>query len=88
MAQHVDEAEFMLDPAKWHRHAEDEPVVITVKDQPKLYLMSKEVFDSLYKGSRRTMKVGELDERAKKALREAEVPAEFDYLEALMEEEP
>jgi len=85
--QEICEEEFNLDPQKWQKLALDEPVVITDKGQPKLYLLSKPVFDSLYKGSRRHLHVSELSEEAKKAFLEAEVPAEYENLNSLMDEE-
>ena len=43
----IDKEEFNLDLHKWQELALDEPVIITDKGHPKLYLLSKPVFDSL-----------------------------------------
>jgi PHD/YefM family antitoxin component YafN of YafNO toxin-antitoxin module len=83
----VDEDEFNLDPAQWQAAALDEPLVITGKGRPKLYLLSKQVFDSLYAGSRRAVKASELDERTKKILRAAKMSPAHDHLDAELEED-
>jgi len=85
--QQISEEEFNLEPEKWQKTAQDEPVVIAENGVPKLYLLSKEVFDSLYAGSRRALHVSELDERVKEMMRNAEVSPEYDYLNALLLED-
>ncbi|MBI1216806.1 MAG: hypothetical protein GC185_13450 [Alphaproteobacteria bacterium] len=85
--QEVDEEEFRLDPGAWHAAAEEEPVVVLRKGVPVLYLMPKDVFDSLYKGSRQALPVSGLDDHAGKALCKAAVSPEHDHLNALLEEE-
>jgi len=79
--------DFNSAPQKWQETALDEPVVIAEKGVPKLYLLSREVFDSLYRGSRDAVAIADLDERAKKMLLEAEVSPEHDHLNALLEDE-
>lgn len=81
------EEEFCLSPEEWLKTALGEPVIITDKGQPKLYVLSKAVVDSLYKGSRKACKVWDLDEEGKKALLEAEVSPEHDHLNALLKED-
>lgn len=85
--QKITEDEFNRDLGHWQQEALEEPVVIMKDGVPVLYLLSAPVFDSLRVGSRRAVAVSDLDERGKKALREAQVAPEHDHLNALLEED-
>ena len=87
MVKKICEDEFNLDPEKWQKHALDEPIIITEKDVPKLYLLSKPVFDSLYKDSRQHFYTWELSEEEKKEIRETDMSPEHDHLNALLKED-
>ncbi|MBW7909784.1 MAG: type II toxin-antitoxin system prevent-host-death family antitoxin [Alphaproteobacteria bacterium] len=87
MTMEICEDEFNLDPVKWQAHALSEPVVITDKGQPKLYLLSKAVVDSLRHGARQSCRVEDLDAEGRRALQEAEMSPEHDHLDALLKDD-
>lgn len=87
MTIEICEEEFNLDPRKWQEHALGEPVMITDKGRPKLYLLSKEAFDSLRHGARQSCRIEDLDEEGRKALLESEMSPEHDHLDALLKDD-
>ncbi|TVQ82917.1 MAG: type II toxin-antitoxin system Phd/YefM family antitoxin [Micavibrio sp.] len=85
--QTISMEEFNRDPQYWQEQAEQEPVVIIKEGEPKLYLLSAAVFESLSQGARQALSISELDSAARKDLQEAEMSPEHDHLNALMTED-
>jgi hypothetical protein len=85
--QEIDEETFQADPQKWQQEAQREPVIVMSGGLPVLYLLSKPVFDSLYTGTRRAVSLSELEADEKQALLAAEMSAEHDHLDALLEDD-
>ena len=83
----IDVAEFNRVPKEWQERALDESIGITEKGTAKLYLISRPVFKSIYKGSREACYAWELSAEEKKAIAESEMSPEHDYLDALLEED-
>jgi prevent-host-death family protein len=83
----ISKEEFLLSPEEWLKRVLDEPVVITDKGQPKVYMISRAVFESLYKGSRKALYASELSAEERKAILQSEMSSKHDHLNALMKED-
>jgi prevent-host-death family protein len=78
----ISSTEFQNNVGRYQDAALTEPVIITKNGREKNVLISAAMFEVLMKG-RVALHAEELDGEALKAIAEAEVPAQFAYLDAL-----
>lgn len=78
----VTSSEFKQSVGRFQDAALFEPVIITKHDRPHTVLLSAAMFEVLTKG-RVARSIEELDEEVLRGIAEAQVPAQFDYLNKL-----
>lgn len=85
----ITEKDFQSNFEEYRNTALIEPVRITSEDESQLVLISNQFYDQLlrlYRKEQRAFDVSELSEEDVKAITEAKMPAELDYLNEEMED--
>ncbi len=80
----VSSTEFQQNVGRFQDAAMQAPITITKHGRDQLVLMSNDLFRALLKG-RIARRIEDLDEATIAAIAAAEVPAEFNHLDKLME---
>jgi PHD/YefM family antitoxin component YafN of YafNO toxin-antitoxin module len=83
-AMRVTATEFQQNVGRYQDAAVREPVTITKYGRDQLVLMSMDLFNAVMKG-RVARRIEDLDDATIAAIAAAEVPAEFDHLDKLIE---
>jgi PHD/YefM family antitoxin component YafN of YafNO toxin-antitoxin module len=84
----VSTAEFIKNYGTLADKALGEPVVITKNGRDRLVILSAEEYTRLKRRDRRVFSVDELTDAQIAALEQAEVPAEYAYLDAELTDDP